>query len=202
MTTSPLDDLFGASGGGDFLDEGGTYLFEVTKAEQKNSGTGKPALKISAKVVEGPKEGKSIIHQLTYSPESEAALSIMWRSLQALGITEEYARSVVSQLPPTAQIAGLFDQVSKILVGRRFIADTAKDSDNKNPEYRDRIKVSWALKPAVTQAAPVAPAPVAETPTPAPAPEPVPAPAPAPVETPAPAPIPEAADTSSEKPPF
>ena len=93
MTTSILDDLFSAQGGGDFLDVGGRYEFEVTKAEAKPSSTGKPGLKINMKVANGPFEGKQLVHQLYFSPESEAAKNILWRSLQALGITQEQMKA-------------------------------------------------------------------------------------------------------------
>jgi hypothetical protein len=156
MTTSPLDDLFGAQGGGDFLDVPGSYEFEVTKAEAKASANGKPQLKLTMKIANGPQEGKTLIHTLTYSPESEMAKSILWRSLQALGITQEFAQQVAANLPAGAMINTLFLEAAKVIVGRHVTAVTAKDSGNPIEEYRERVKVQFDLKPVKT-AAPVPP---------------------------------------------
>lgn len=146
MTNSPLDDLFGASGGGDFLDEAGTYDFVISKAEAKTSGNGKPQIKLNMKVVGGPQDGKTLVHTLTYSPESEVALSIFARSLAAWGANQDFARQVAAQLPEGAQIATFVTEAAKLAVGRTVVATTAPDKDNQREEYRDRQKVQWDLK--------------------------------------------------------
>ena len=205
MTTTPLDALFGAQGGGDFLTEEGTFTFEATKAEAKPSSTGKPGLKVIAKVVSGgPSEGKTITHQMFASPESETALNILWRSLQALGISQDFAVQVTQNLPEGAVFNQLFLEAAKVIPGRRFVADVAKDKDNTREEFRDRIKVQWALKPATeavappTVPAPVTPAPAAPA-APVAVPEPTPVPAPAPAVAPVAVPV---AVPAGESPPF
>lgn len=194
MPGTPLDALFGAEGGGDFLtEEGKDVLFEATKAEAKPSSNGKPGLKVIAKVVGGPNEGKTITHQMFYSPESETALNILWRSLQALGITQEFATQVVQGLPDGSAPNQLFIEAAKVIPGRRFLADVAKDKNNTREEYRDRIKVQFALKPPPAETV-AAPAPVAATPEAAPVP--------AAPEAPAAPAAPEVAVPEGDRPPF
>lgn len=146
MTTSVLDDLFGAQGGGDYLEQPGTFEFEVTKAESKPSGSGKPGLKLIMKVVGGPFAGKLLSHALWFSSESEVAKNILWRSLQALGVSQDQMRMWAAGLPDGAVMNNIFLEAAKVVVGRHVVATVAKDTGNPREEYRERIKVQYDLK--------------------------------------------------------
>jgi len=147
VTTSPLDDLFNASAGGDFFSqEIQNQRFEVTKIEAGGSKSGgDPQLKANLTARGGPEDGKVIIHRMTYKKDgSEGAKSILNRSLAALGVTPEFAKQVASGVPEESQVITLFIEVAKVAKGRFVRADTVKQGGDG--EYKDRVQVSYALK--------------------------------------------------------
>jgi len=63
----------------------GTYTVEITKATAAQTGTGKQAIKLVLKVIEGPEVGTTIPDQMTWSPESPVAARIFSQSLAICG---------------------------------------------------------------------------------------------------------------------
>lgn len=86
------------------------YVLECTKAEAGVAATsGNPMLKTQWKIVEGPSAGKSgIFNNFNITPDSDFALSIFFRHMEALGLGDEF----FARNPTTAQVA-------EALVGRR-----------------------------------------------------------------------------------
>lgn len=150
MTTSPLDDLFGATAGGEFVDTAATnQRFEVTKAEAQPSKGGDPQIKLTLTARGGPSDGKLLIHRMTFKADgSPGGWSITNRSLTALGITPEFAAQVAGNAPAGSQVLTLFIEAAKVIVGRFVLADVA--AQGGDGAYADRMQVQYALKPDTT----------------------------------------------------
>jgi hypothetical protein len=88
----------------------GDYQVECVSADATHSSTGKPMIKVKFKVTEGPHANRTILSQLTLSPDNETALSIFFRQMKAFGLGEDFfARVPAGQLGP----------VASAMVGRR-----------------------------------------------------------------------------------
>jgi hypothetical protein len=68
----------------------GEYNAIVTEASATQSSTGKPMIKIKARVMDGPQQNKPIWSQFTISPESPMALRMYFMQMGAFGLDSEY----------------------------------------------------------------------------------------------------------------
>lgn len=157
MTTSPLDDLFGAEAGGDFISIPLTdQRFEITKAEAGPSKAGDPQFKMTLTARGGPADGQLLIHRMTFKADGSAGgWSIVNRSLAAMGITPEFAQQVAANVPVGSQVLTLFIEAAKVVVGRTVLADIA--AQGGDGAYAARMQVQYNLK-ADTNAPTAAPA--------------------------------------------
>lgn len=193
MNWSDMVERSKAGGGGDPV-PASTYPITVASCEAKKTKDGtKDMLKIKAKIVGGPYDGKVVWTQLTVSPENDNALAIFFRHLAAFGLTETYL--IENQLS--------MEQIAAVLVGRSASFKVSVGSWGGKPknDVDDIIALTAAppTGPSVPTpgAAPVPQVPVPQAPTPVPTPAPVPVPA-APVPVPAPpAPVPAPAPVAA-----
>lgn len=193
-----------SAGGGDPI-PANDYTVVVASAEAKSSSTGKPMLKVKARVQGGPFDGRVLWTNMTLSVENDNAVAIFMRQLGSFGLGKEY----FAQNPS-------FEQVAQALVGRSavFVVKVGtyqgrpkNDVDDVKPGSPGGVPAPQAGIPQV----PTSPAPtIPQVPTagygattlPAPAPAPVPQP-PAPEPAPAPQPVPEIPSTPAPSaPPF
>jgi len=151
----------------------GDYDLVVVEATATTSQSGKTMFKVKAQVEGGAHNKRLVWDNLVVSPDSPAALGILFKKFHAMGIGRGYFDSN----PTNAQI-------EQAILGRRFRAQIgsrlyngAKKNEIKN--YYPSAQTIAAMNGET--AAPV----TASAPAPAPAPAPAAAPAPAPAAAPA-----------------
>jgi len=180
VTSSTFGDLMkkAAESGATFeVLEANTYTAKVIESEYKTSSTGKPQIKTRWEVVVGPKAGfKNLWNYFTLTTDNPNALSIFYRQMSALGITQEFFASLSTVDPETAMkhISGaLLGQVAqiKVKVDTEYQNNKIERINPVSPEAAIGLP-TLAADPFATAAtaAPVvstAPAPVAATETPA-----------------------------------
>lgn len=88
----------------------GDYDVEVEKAEAVTSGSGKPMIKATMKVIVGPHTNRKIINNFVLSVENPVAVSIFFRHMKCFGLTDEFFGSLGT---------GTLDPVAQQLTGRR-----------------------------------------------------------------------------------
>lgn len=176
----------------------GKYNFRVIESEYRVLPTGSQGLSTNCVVEDGPFKGKRQYKTFWIAGASPTSLNILFRQLNALGITKEW----IYQLPEDMEQANHL--LAAELIGRRFVGTVGRD--NRKPEYADikyvdpplsgPVKVEGAAvpSPTPTPSYPTAPTPTPNVPVAAPvAPAAAPAPAPA-------APAPSAAPTAPAAP--
>lgn len=186
-----------------------TYNFVISKVEHVLSKEKKKDMfKITAKVVDGPHKGRSLIHNFVLSPESKQSMSIFMRQMKVIGLDEAFFASEPS-----------FERVVNGLNGKVFRADIGQKENYKGKELPNQnefnafysageeakllaqqIPTTSNPNPSKDPSLGAAPSPTPPAPAPAPAPAP-PAPAPPAPPAPAPAPEPEAAPAPAPPPP-
>lgn len=145
------------AGGGDPV-PANDYAITIASAEAKSSSTGKPMIKLKAKIVGGPHDGRVLWTQLTLSVDNDNAVAIFFRQMAALGLGKEY----FAQQPS-------FENVAQALVGRSAIFEVGiKTWQNQPRNEVSNIKPAGAV-PGIAPQAPVAPAPPATPVPPVPA---------------------------------
>lgn len=185
------------AGGGEPLPTN-KYDVTVATAEAKTSSTGKPMLKVKAKVIGGPHDGRTLWNQYTLSADNDTAVSIFLRHMAAFG----FDRAYFATNPSFEKIAS--DMVGKSVnfdVGQKVYQGTLRNEVNNTTASPTNVASG------VVSGTPAAAVPTPPTPAPAPAAPPVPAPtAPTPeaplqsVVTPPPAPAPAPAPPAPEVP--
>jgi hypothetical protein len=138
----------------------GPYLVEVMESTATVSSTGKPMIKATLKVVEGPYANRRLWTQFVVSSENKTALAIFFRQMDAFGLGRDYMMTS----PTEADVA-------RALMGRRAVADVVVRV-YQNQERNDVKNIRKAAGvPGAAAAAPApapAPAPAAATPPPVP----------------------------------
>lgn len=180
-----------SAGGGDPIPPA-DYPVTVASCEAKTTSTGKPMLKVKAKVIGGPYDGRVLWNNITLSVENDNAVAIFMRHMAAFGLDKTY----FAQQPS-------FEQVAQALLNRQALwsvkmgeykGQKKNEVDDIKPFLGASVVPPTAAPVAPPSAVPPAPAPVPPQPAVIPQPAPVPtAPAPAPVPPPAaptPAPVP------------
>lgn len=89
----------------------GDYDVEIETADAVTSSTGKPMIKVKARVINGPHERRPVLTQFVLSMENSTAVSIFFRNMRSFGLDEAFFASLgmVGDLTP----------VASALVGRR-----------------------------------------------------------------------------------
>jgi len=88
----------------------GDHIVEITKCTWKMNSSNNPMYSVQGRIVEGPAEGKTIFNNFNVTVENDFALSIFFRHMTALGLTESFFNAGPSH-----------DQVCQALVGRRAL---------------------------------------------------------------------------------
>lgn len=101
----------------------GEYKVKVESAEFKQSSTGKDMYVVVYVVTEGQHAGRKIWHRLVVSPESPVALSIFFRHMAVLGVSEDFL--ITHGSDPAAVCAKLIDAMARVKYGPQ----------KKKPEY-------------------------------------------------------------------
>lgn len=142
------------AGGGDPIPNG-EYPATVATCEFTQTNTGKPMLKLRAKVNGGPHEGRTIWDQLTLSTENDNAVAIFLRHLKALGLSDEFLGTNPS-----------FDHLAAALVGKSavFVLGQKTWQGKQRNEVKD-IRPLVGVGPSIPQV-PNIPTPAVPTPTP------------------------------------
>ena len=89
------------------------YPAMVTSASGLKASTGKPMLKIIFKIMSGPYAGRPQTRNMTVTRDSENAMRMFFRQMDALGFTQEYFNS----LPNNIEVA--LSQIAADLPGRQ-----------------------------------------------------------------------------------
>lgn len=85
----------------------GEHPVRITDCQATQSQNGKPMLKITAEITEGPAAKRKVYGNLVLSEENGTALAIFFRNLDAIGLGEDF----LAQGPT-------FDQVASNCIGR------------------------------------------------------------------------------------
>lgn len=72
------------------LPEPGTYLFEVVSGEFRVSKNGVPNINMRVQFADGRYKGRSEFLTIYYSKKSPESISMFWRQLKAVGVTNEW----------------------------------------------------------------------------------------------------------------
>ena len=161
MSTLNWSDLIkeaGETGTYDALPDG-DYDLVVLEATAKVSQSGKTMFAVKAQVEGGAHNKRLVWDNLVVSPDSQAALGIFFKKMNALGLPREY----FMQQPQPSNA-----QIEQILAGRRFRAQVG--TRTWQGQKKNEIKNYYPAVATTTAAAPVAAAPA---PAPAPAAAPV-----------------------------
>jgi hypothetical protein len=126
----------------------GDYDVEVAKSEATTSSNGKPMIKVTMKVIAGPYEKRSVLNQFVMSQDNPVALSIFFRHMKALGLTEDWFMALGS--------TGSLEPVAHALVGRR--ARLTLGHREWQGETRNEVKAvkPYTGAPGLAPAGPVA----------------------------------------------
>lgn len=84
--------------------DAGTYSCIVEDCEAVIAGTGAKMLKVTLKVLVGPREGAKVFTNIVFATSNPKAMKFTLRKLAALGVDTEMLRT---KNPTTAQIAGM-----------------------------------------------------------------------------------------------
>lgn len=168
-----------------------TYEMVVDSAEAATSSTQKLMFKLRLKIVSGPETGRTVLNNITLTPDNPRAVFMFFKNMEQLGLPE----SVFKQQPkPTP------DMIAGQMVGRRLLVEI--DHREYMGTMRDNVKsfkmatggsgpVPGGVRPTAMPTATPSPQPHAASP------QPSPAPAPAPAATAAPAPTPNVSKEES-----
>jgi hypothetical protein len=85
----------------------GEHPVKIIDCQATQSSNGKPMLKLTAEIVEGPAAKRKVYGNLVLSEENGTALAIFFRNLEAIGLDENF----LNQGPS-------FDQVASNCIGR------------------------------------------------------------------------------------
>jgi hypothetical protein len=77
---------------GDTLPEG-EYDAKVKSVTEVTTAKGKQAFKITLEIMGGPHAGRTLLNQLTFSPESDIAVRIFGQSMATLGASPDWIMS-------------------------------------------------------------------------------------------------------------
>jgi hypothetical protein len=80
----------------------GTYTMLVSKMEPKTTGSNKRAFVVTLEFTSGPLSGKKVNEQMTWSPESDAAMRIFAQGLNVMGASQDWIKTT---RPTPRQIA-------------------------------------------------------------------------------------------------
>lgn len=185
-----------AEGGASFeVLEAGLYVGKIIESEYKLSGNSKPQIKTRWEVTQGPKAGfKGLWNHFTLTTDNPAAMSIFYRQMTALGITNDFLGTLANLDPETAM-----KQIAMALNGRSAQIKVKVDQEWQNnkierinplPPEMAAMQSAGAGSPFPGIGAALAPVPVSQPVVPAPAEAVVPAPAPVAESVPQPAPAP------------
>lgn len=174
----------------------GEYNVEVTKCDAVTSGNGKPMLKCTMKVIDGPHQNRGVFNNFVLSLENATALSIFLRQMKSFGLDENFFAQLGT--------AGTLDPVAGALVGRRArlkLGHRVWQGENRN-EVQAVMPYTGAPGAGGVPGPMPGMMPVSGAmPLPAQAPAPAPSPAPAPAaQLPSPAAVPPAAPVAPQAP--
>jgi hypothetical protein len=92
------------------------YEVVVDSAERKTASTGSEMISVKLKVDAGPHAGRMLFTNFVLSPDSGFALSLFFRNMAALGITDEY----FGQLSASGMdVQASLTSIAQVIVGRR-----------------------------------------------------------------------------------
>jgi hypothetical protein len=90
----------------------GEYRVRVSDAERKTAGTGAEMIKTTVKLEDAPYENRSVTTNLVFTFDNPVAMKMLFRRLQALGITSEWL----------AESGANIDQIAQAIKGRSTVA--------------------------------------------------------------------------------
>ena len=94
----------------------GTYGAECLKCEPATASTGKPMLKLTLKISDGPSAGRNLWTQFVVAEDSGFALQRLFGNLAAFGITQDF----LDQGPSFEMVASaLVGRHARVIVGHR-----------------------------------------------------------------------------------
>ena len=108
----------------------GDYDVEISKAETKQSQSGKTMYAVQFKVLNGPHAGRLVFNQFVISPESPGALNFFFQHMRALGLDAGFFQQSPSD-----------DQITTALLGRRARITVAMKTYNGS-ERNDVKKIA------------------------------------------------------------
>lgn len=175
-----------AGGSFDTLPEA-EYNVEIVEAEYASASTGKPMIKVTFKVMDGPHAGRKLWNNFVMTTDNPNALRFFITHMKNLGVTDQWFASA-SALPPEQALRQLAPQLvgcrAQVTVKHREFEGTTRENIKAVKRYNGPIvsatgppATATGLPPATTAADPVtppAPAPPATPDTPNPAAPPVP----------------------------
>lgn len=201
MPSNTWEDLLNkveAETGGFEILPAGDYDFVISHAEATKTKDGsKDMIKVRAKVVTGDKKNTIVFHNFTISPDSVAALGILFRQFNVLGLTRETFWNT-NPAPATDFVPAL---LGKAFRGKVSVRTYNGKESNEITNFFSATATGRQAAAAVASGAPNdAPAP-SVAPSDAPPPAPAPAAEAAPAAPPAPAAAPPAPSGSVPPPP-
>lgn len=169
----------------------GDYDMQIVECDATVTSTGKDALTIKLRALNGPYMGKHVSRMLSISTDSPVALDIFFRVIRGFGLTDEYLVSLDQQGDAKLQM------LAQVLMGRTGRVSLVQKPFNGR--MQNDIGNVAPLAPGTAGTVPVGVVP--QTAAPAPLPTPAAAPPPPPVAAPAPAAVPQAAPPVAPPPP-
>lgn len=159
-----------SEGGGSFeLLPKADYNMVVDDAEIKISQNGKTMYVIRASITDGPHKNRKMWNNFVFSPDSSVALSIFFRHMAALGLTQDFFRQAPED---DAVIAALKGREFRGKVGTRTWQGVER---NELTAFYPAATVAGSSTAPPPPPAQGAPAPAAPPPPPPPPPPPAPA---------------------------